>query len=237
MNRYRRAFTLIELLVVISIIALLIGILLPALTRARMAAYASQCLSSQRQIAVVTSTYLSDYKSQFPLANPVDVKERWQAVLHYQYKVTKQIFYCKNDGNIDYETWVDTDSNSMKDISYGYNISGLGYRRSTGLNPFTGQVQGTFSARLDRIFNPSRTLITVDSWQEKSDGSKSGYYVAVPDTSVWSEFLPDARHDGGANVGFADGHASLVKLEELVLPDEPTQAVDINKYKLWSPIR
>ena len=60
------AFTLIELLVVISIIALLIGILLPALAMGRDAAQTSICLSGQRQLAIGVSAYAGDYDDHIP---------------------------------------------------------------------------------------------------------------------------------------------------------------------------
>jgi len=58
----RPAFTLIELLIVIAIIAMLIGILLPALGMARKTARAAVCLNSQRQTAVGMHTYAGDHK-------------------------------------------------------------------------------------------------------------------------------------------------------------------------------
>ncbi|MEM9374129.1 MAG: type II secretion system protein, partial [Planctomycetota bacterium] len=62
----RGAFTLIELLVVIAVIALLIGILLPAIARARETTKRLVCLSNFRQYAVAAATYEADYADALP---------------------------------------------------------------------------------------------------------------------------------------------------------------------------
>ena len=66
-SRVHHAFTLIELLVVISIIALLVAILLPALSSARETSRTLQCATNQKQLGLATQNYVDTFKGALPV--------------------------------------------------------------------------------------------------------------------------------------------------------------------------
>ncbi|MEM8835022.1 MAG: type II secretion system protein [Planctomycetota bacterium] len=91
-QHHSRGFTLIELLIVIAVIAVLIGILLPALGTARASAQRAQCASNMRQLVTAQILYANDADGQlidygFPHGspNPVDTDKTWVFALREYY--------------------------------------------------------------------------------------------------------------------------------------------------------
>jgi prepilin-type processing-associated H-X9-DG protein/prepilin-type N-terminal cleavage/methylation domain-containing protein len=77
MKRRHPAFTLVELLVVIGIIAVLVGVLLPALSKARQQALLIQCESNMRQWGVGFQMYVDESQGQLPLRVPDGTSTEW----------------------------------------------------------------------------------------------------------------------------------------------------------------
>ena len=77
-----RCFTLLELLIVIAIIAILAGMLLPALNKARQRARVSACINNMKNLGAMESMYSSDYQDWIlPIELGSGETQRWGAVM------------------------------------------------------------------------------------------------------------------------------------------------------------
>jgi prepilin-type processing-associated H-X9-DG protein len=202
MNRLRRpgAFTLVELLVVIGVIAVLVGILLPAMSRARDAARTTSCLGNLRQLAQAAQHYVITNRGQFPVA-------RWGADNWDFSRVNGQtvpglLWRGQTDARIQQCPSFDGKSNSLDPYTgYNYNTSYIGH----------GQGEATEApARLAQVRDPARTALFGDG--EYYNGANKFMRAPFPhagDQTITTRAAGTQgfRHRGMTNVAFCDGHA------------------------------
>lgn len=99
---FRRAFTLVELLVVIAIIAVLAGLLLPALGRGKRNAYSAVCLSNLHQIGLALDMYVHDNNNHLPSCAPLPnlgTNPPLTMVLS-NYTSAAEVFRCPDDRSV-----------------------------------------------------------------------------------------------------------------------------------------
>lgn len=233
----RRGFTLIELLVVISIIALLISILLPALAQAREAANGIQCLSNLRQIGIGFHAYAAEQDDWLPPflekvpgqgGRSSDPRNPVNGPAWYTLISTTRLPDGRNESLSATTQWAMqsvwrcptvTDHETPLAPPPGVATWGGGYGANLRLLGYgsPGSTYSKYTRRLSSVQNGSNVFLAGDMGRPIGDGTMryrtwmmSYGYNGAPFTLVKSnEGQAACRHlNQSANVVFVDGHAA-----------------------------
>lgn len=212
----KRAFSLIEVLVVVAIIAILTALLFPVFAQAKESAKATQCLNNLRQISTAWLLYANDADDT---ASPS--------------------YYYTDRGRFENSWDFTTDARDPKNAKPGLVAS---YAKAGQLNqcptflgeawgrPYTGYAYnttyiggddyaGTKPQSLTRIADPAGTAVFADAGF--GNPVRAHNYLRAPSDPLFIAGKVHFRHHAGANVAWADGHATRAIATFLFKQNEP----------------
>jgi prepilin-type processing-associated H-X9-DG protein len=244
------AFTIVELMVVVALIAILAGILLPALSQARQRANAIFCLNNTRQLVVAWDLYATDNNGRFAynfggtgdrglsglprtFANWVNNVLTWdlesdntnvasvtEASLGPYTAKSAKIYRCPMDDALSYVQQNARWKQRVRSYSMNAMVGDAGDLSKTGFNVNNPYYTQFFM--LSAVPEPSEIFVFIE---EHPDSINDGYFLNKAYSKSWID-LPSARHNGAGSVSFADGHGELHPWvnDSTMRPEEPGAA-------------
>jgi len=222
------------LLVVIAIIVILAALLLPAFSRAKMAAKNTSCKGNLRQLGLALAMYASETRT-YPYTVDGNVSRTWYMSIAPYYANNYAVMTCptfKGEWPVEKALiWLDgwagyrdpsgfvsrDEPGGIAGLSYGYNGFGVGSADSTRWTNYLGLGLVVNNRQTDLlpvkdldVVSPADMIAIADSMPQP------GYeYLYAYLLSINSKPSPE-RHNGGSNFTFADGHVLTVKNENFV---------------------
>lgn len=226
----KKNFTLVELLVVIAIIAILAGMLLPALNKVRAKSQSINCVSNLKQCGMVRSMYSDVYNGMFMMTGrgggrslvswiwtfSVNNLDNMLQIGPGEGKMSGMKGYCKitrcpNNVEINFTNgdFYLTTANYAALINEGGVFDASVTNELGNYVKRTGGTTGEFYMKEGLVKSASKAPVFTDAW---STGYRNTFYIGtqhVVDRYIWT------CHSNRANISFVDGHVASMTADEL----------------------